>query len=107
MRRRQPDVMNTGVAHSVAKNTMVQFGQQMITWLSSFLLMLFLPRMLGPVSYGHIYLATTISAIFLMVIDWDGRIGIAKRVAKAPKTHRRSSRTRLDSGCCSGLPPIP
>jgi O-antigen/teichoic acid export membrane protein len=76
--------MSQTIAHSVAKNTTIQLGQQVMTWASSFLLMLFLPRYLGPVSYGHIYLATTISGIFLMVIDYDGRLGIAKRIARAP-----------------------
>jgi O-antigen/teichoic acid export membrane protein len=77
--------MNNTIAHSVAKNTTVQFAQQLMTWASSFLLMLFLPRMLGPVSYGHIYLAMTITGIFLLGIEYDGRLGIAKRIAKAPE----------------------
>ena len=75
--------MNTEIAHSVAKNTTVQMAQQLVTWASSFALMLFLPRYLGPVNYGRLYLAMSISAIFLMLIDYDGRVGIAKRIARA------------------------
>jgi O-antigen/teichoic acid export membrane protein len=82
---RRPEAMNRAIAHSVAKNTTVQFAQQLMTWASSFLLMLFLPRMLGPISYGHIYLAMTIAGIFILGIEYDGRLGIAKRIAKAPE----------------------
>jgi O-antigen/teichoic acid export membrane protein len=74
--------MNVEIAKSVAKNTAVQMGQQIITWISSFLLMLFLPRYLGPVNYGQVYLAMSIAGIFLMFIDFDGRLGIAKRISR-------------------------
>ena len=77
--------MNVDVAKSVAKNTALQLMQQIITWGSSFALMMFLPRYLGPVNYGRLYLATSIAAIFLMLVDFDGRIGIAKRIARAPE----------------------
>ena len=59
--------------------------QQIITWGSSFVLMMFLPRYLGPVNFGRLYLATSIAAIFFMVVDFDGRIGIAKRIARSPE----------------------
>jgi O-antigen/teichoic acid export membrane protein len=77
--------MNIDIANSVAKNTVVQMAQQLVTWASSFLLMLFLPRYLGPVDYGRLYLAMSVSAIFLMLIDFDGRIGVAKRIARSPE----------------------
>ena len=76
--------MNVETAHSVAKNTALQMMQQIITWGSSFVLMMFLPRYLGPVNYGRLYLATSIAAIFLMLVDFDGRLGIAKRIARSP-----------------------
>src|ERR1700741_5295325 len=75
--------MNIDIANSVAKNTAVQMAQQLITWASSFLLMLFMPRYLGPINYGRLYLAMSISGIFLMLIDFDGRIGISKRIARS------------------------
>ncbi len=75
--------MNKEIAHSVARNTTVQMGQQLVTWTSSFLLMLFLPRYLGPVNYGRLYLALSVSGIFLMLVDFDGRIGVAKRIARS------------------------
>lgn len=76
-------ISNTEIANSVAKNTAVQMGQQIITWASTFLLMLFLPRYLGPVNYGRLYLAMSIAAIFGMVIEFDGRMGIAKRISRS------------------------
>ena len=63
--------MNKIIATSVAKNTVIQFGQQIATWISSFLLMLFLPRILGPERFGRIYLAEMVTAIFIvLVIRW-------------------------------------
>ncbi|HUL44385.1 MAG TPA: flippase [Bacteroidota bacterium] len=73
------------IAKSVAKNTISQMVQQLITWSTSFALMLFLPRRLGPVDYGRLYLAMSISAIFLLAVDFDGRIAIAKRIARQPE----------------------
>jgi O-antigen/teichoic acid export membrane protein len=74
--------MNNDIATSVAKSTTSLFGQQLVTWGSSFVLMLFLPRYLGPVDYGRLYLAEMIAGLFLIVIDYDGRYGIAKRVSR-------------------------
>jgi O-antigen/teichoic acid export membrane protein len=76
--------MNIEIAKSVARNTSIQFVQQIITWASTFFLMLFLPRYLGPVDYGRLFLAISITSIFLVAIDYDGRLGIAKRVARNP-----------------------
>jgi O-antigen/teichoic acid export membrane protein len=70
------------LATSVARNTAIQFGQQVVTWLSSFALMMFLPRYLGPVKYGHIYLAEMLTAMFIVFVQYDGRYSIARRVAR-------------------------
>ncbi|MBI4547766.1 MAG: flippase [Ignavibacteriae bacterium] len=75
--------MNQEIAQSIARNTTIQMIQQIITWTSSFILMLFLPRYLGPVDYGRLYLAMSIAGMFLILIDFDGRMGIAKRIARA------------------------
>src|ERR1700690_2701280 len=77
--------MNVEIANSVAKNTALQMIQQIITWGSSFALMMFLPRYLGPINYCRLYLATSFAAIFLMIVDFDGRVGIAKRIARSPE----------------------
>ncbi len=74
--------MNEDIAKSVARSTTSMFGQQIVTWGSTFLLMIFLPRYLGPVNFGRLYLAQMISGIFLIAIEYDGRYGIAKRIAR-------------------------
>ncbi len=74
--------MNEDIVKSVARSSASLFGQQIATWGSSFLLMLFLPRYLGPVDYGRLYLAEMITGLFLIVIDYDGRYGVAKRIAR-------------------------
>ncbi|HLF14994.1 MAG TPA: flippase [Bacteroidota bacterium] len=70
------------IAQSVARNTAVQFGQQLVTWASSFVLMLFLPRILGPERYGRIYLAEMVAAMFVVLVTYDGRFSIARRVSR-------------------------
>lgn len=74
--------MNEDIAKSVARSTTSMFGQQIITWGSSFILMIFMPRYLGPVDYGRLYLAQMISGMFLIMIEYDGRYGIAKRISR-------------------------
>ncbi len=74
--------MDKSILNSVAKNSAIQMGQQIITWASSFALMLFLPRYLGPEKYGRLYLAEMIAAIFVVFIAYDGRFSIAKRISR-------------------------
>jgi len=78
--------MNIEIARSIARNTTIQIGQQIVTWISTFVLMLFLPRYLGPVDYGRLFLAMSIGGIFLIPIDYDGRLGIAKRISRSPES---------------------
>jgi O-antigen/teichoic acid export membrane protein len=74
------------VVKSVAKNTSVMFSQLLITWSSSFILMLFLPRYLGPVEYGRLFLASSISAIFGVFVQYGGTYLVAKDVARSLKS---------------------
>ena len=74
--------MDKDLATSVARNTAIQFGQQVVTWVSSFALMMFLPRYLGPVKYGHIYLSEMLTALFIVFVQYDGRYSIARRVSR-------------------------
>lgn len=74
--------MDNEIAKSVAKNTTIQMVQQLITWSSSFVLMLFLPRLLGPENYGALFLGMSVAGIFSMFVIFDGRIGVAKRIAR-------------------------
>jgi O-antigen/teichoic acid export membrane protein len=56
---------------------------QVVTWISSFVLMLFLPRYLGSEDYGRLYLAMSIAMIFQLVIEFGGPYLIMKEVSRA------------------------
>lgn len=75
--------MNTWIAKSIAKNTGVMMGSQIITWISSFVLMMFLPRYLGSEDFGHLYLAISLTMILHVVIDFGGSFFISKEVARS------------------------
>ena len=74
---------NADIATSIAKNTRILMVSQIITWISSFILMLFLPRTLGSVDYGQLYLAISVAAIFQLLIEFGGPYLIAKEVARS------------------------
>jgi O-antigen/teichoic acid export membrane protein len=74
--------MSIEIAKSVTKNAAVLMGSQAITWSMSFILMLFLPRYLGSVDYGRLYLANSIFGIFMVFIDFGGRYSIAKEISR-------------------------
>lgn len=74
--------MEKEIAKSIFKNTAVLMSSQVVTWTMSFILLLFLPRYLGPVDYGRLYVANSIMTIFLLFIDFGGRYSIAKEVAR-------------------------
>jgi O-antigen/teichoic acid export membrane protein len=71
---------------SVAKNSSVMFAQLAVTWSSTFFLMLFLPRYLGPVEYGRLFLALSIAAIFGILVEYSGTYLVAKDVSRSPKS---------------------
>jgi O-antigen/teichoic acid export membrane protein len=58
------------------------FFQQAITWASTFLLMLFLPRYLGPVEYGKLFLALSIVEMFKIFVAYGGNYLVAKYVSR-------------------------
>jgi O-antigen/teichoic acid export membrane protein len=74
------------VAKGVAKNTGVLLVQQVITMTSGFLLLLFIPRYLGPEEYGRFYLATAITGIFAMFVSFGSNFYISKEVVRAPES---------------------
>ncbi|MGH2566940.1 MAG: oligosaccharide flippase family protein, partial [Bacteroidota bacterium] len=74
--------MNQTIAHSLAKNTTVMMSSQLITWVSSFILMLVLPRSLGSEEYGRLYLAMSFTLMFQILIDFGGPYYIAKEIAR-------------------------
>ncbi len=74
--------MNKEIVNSVARNTAIQFGQQVMTWVSGFALMIFLPRYLGPANFGRLYLAEMVAGMFVIAVAYDGKYGIARQVAR-------------------------
>ena len=70
-------------AESIARNTGVMLISQGVTWISSLVLMLCLPRYLGSEEYGRFYLAFSIALIFQMVIEFGGPYLIAKEVSRS------------------------
>ena len=75
--------MSIDIARSVAKNTAIQFIQQVMTWVSGFALTIFLPRYLGPESFGRLYLAEMVAGLFVIVVTYDGKFSIAKYVSRS------------------------
>ncbi len=75
--------MNTDIRKTVAKNFTVLFGAKIITWISGFVLLLFLPRYLGSEDYGRLYLALSIKMILGIIIDFGGGYLIPKEVARS------------------------
>ncbi|MCH8567120.1 MAG: flippase [Balneolales bacterium] len=73
------------IGKSVAQNVSVMFGAQVVTWGSSFLLLYFLPRYLGPEDFGRLYLALSIKMILGLLIDFGGNYLIPKEVARSEK----------------------
>ena len=74
---------NSSIGQSVAQNVSVMFGAQIVTWGSSFLLLYFLPRYLGPEDFGRLYLALSIKMILGLLIDFGGNYLIPKEVARS------------------------
>ena len=74
--------MMHAVAQSIAKNTTIMMASQVITWMSSFVLMMVLPRYLGSEEYGRLYLAISLTMMLQMVIDFGGSYFIAKEVSR-------------------------
>lgn len=74
---------NADIATSIAKNTRILMISQIITWITSFALMMFLPRTLGSEDYGRLYLAISISSIFQLLIEFGGPYLITKEIARS------------------------
>lgn len=54
---------------SILNNTKTMFAAQIITWTSSFFLMMFLPRSLGADDYGSLYFAISVTTLGGLIID--------------------------------------
>jgi len=78
--------MSKAVAQSIVKNTSILLVQQVITWTSSFALAIFLPRYLGPVEYGRLFLAGAFIAIFRVFVEYGGNYLVARNIARSPES---------------------
>jgi O-antigen/teichoic acid export membrane protein len=77
--------MNKSISRSVIKNSSIMMGQQVITSLCSLVLAMFLPRYLGPIEYGRLFLATSYISIFRIFVEYGGNYLIAKSVSRNPE----------------------
>ncbi len=80
---------NKRIGESIAQNVSVMFGAQVVTWGSSFLLLYFLPRYLGPEDFGRLYLALSIKMMLGLLIDFGGNYLIPKEVARSERKGSR------------------
>lgn len=77
--------MKSEISESVTRNFSVMFAAQMVNWVSSFALLMFLPRYLGSEEYGRLYLALSINMMLSLVIGFGGNFLIPKEVARSEK----------------------
>jgi len=69
-------------ARTVSKNFVVLSATRVVIWASAFMLMIFLPRYLGPVNYGRFYLGQSVAGLFALLIDFGGNYSISKAVSR-------------------------
>jgi O-antigen/teichoic acid export membrane protein len=74
--------MFNAIIKGIAKNTSILLFQQIVTWASTFLLMLFLPRYLGPEVFGRLYLAQSFRDMFILLVGYGGNYLVAKAVSR-------------------------
>lgn len=67
---------------SILNNTKTMFTAQIITWASSFFLMMFLPRYLGADAYGRLYFAMSLTMLGGLIIDLGFSNYFVKEVAR-------------------------
>lgn len=75
--------MEKQIGKSIARNFSIMFGARAITWISSFVLLMFLPRYLGSEDYGRLYLAMSVKMMIGLFIDFGGNYLITKEVARS------------------------
>lgn len=73
------------VASGVAKNMSIMLFQQIATWISTFILMMFLPRMLGPSIYGQLFVAISLVEMFRVIVAYGSSLYLAKTTSRHPE----------------------
>ena len=74
--------MSSDLKKSISKNVAVLAITRIVTWSSTFVLMLFLPRYLGPVEYGRFFLGFSVVSIFALLIEFGGSYSITKSISR-------------------------
>ncbi|NJD23626.1 MAG: flippase [Melioribacter sp.] len=72
----------TETSASILSNAKTMFVTQIITWTSSFFLMMFLPRYLGADAYGRLYFAISLTMLGGLIIDLGFSNYFVKEVAR-------------------------
>ncbi|HET8864929.1 MAG TPA: flippase [Gracilimonas sp.] len=70
------------IQESITRNTSVMMGAQIVTWASSFILLMYLPKYLGSDNYGKLFIALSISMMIEVLIDFGGGYLIPKEVSR-------------------------
>ena len=74
---------NTGL--TIAKNASALMISQLFTWGLALVMMIFLPRFLGPSGVGNLHLATSIWAIVSIAISFGMDMMMTKEIARSPE----------------------
>jgi len=77
--------MYKDVVKGVARSTSIVMLQYVVTWGASFAAMMFIPRYLGPVEYGRLYLGLSIVSLFRVFVEYGGNYLVAKEVSRNPE----------------------
>lgn len=67
---------------TLAKNFVVLLSSQAVTWLLSLVLMIFLPRYLGPTNVGKLYLAIALWTVLEVVMTFGSDEFVVKAIAR-------------------------
>src|SRR5690242_10555667 len=70
---------------TIVKNASALMSSQIITWGLSLLLVIFLPRYLGPIGIGELQIATSIWAIMGVLIAFGTDTLLTKEIARHPE----------------------
>lgn len=74
-----------GTGKTIAKNASVLMASQLITWVLTLLLMLFLPRYLGPEAVGDLHFAGSLWAIVAITVTFGMDRYLIKEIARYPE----------------------
>ena len=70
---------------SIAKNTMILVGSQLITWMLTLLLTIFQPRYLGVEGIGKLHFAASLWAMLTVMITFGTDRLLTKAIARTPE----------------------